>query len=441
MTKCNSFPELFQAQNSRKLKASFGEQDITSDGGAILLKGMDQKLKITNRVSEIMQKYDARDSSRVTHDMESMTAQRIFAISCGYEDLNDHLSLSDDVLFQSIAGRDSKLAGPSTLCRNEQAVQREACVELSKLLVELFIESFKETPEELVLDFDATDSIIHGKQELCYFHGYYKNYCYLPLYVFCEEKILVSYLRPSKIDGARHAQAILSFLVGRLRREWPDVRIIFRGDSGFCRHRMFNWCERNKVKYITGIGANDTLKARGKNLSEQAREQHARTGESQKLFEEFTYGAKTWSRERRIIHKSEHNGIGDNDRYVVTNITEGGAKYLYEKVYCARGDMENRIKEQQLYLFADRTSSHAFITNQFRLLLSAYAYVLMESLRSLALQGTEFAKAQCNTIRLKLIKIGAVVRRNTRSLYISLSSSYPHVETFTKIVNRIVMLA
>jgi hypothetical protein len=257
--------------------------------------------------------------------------------------------------------------------------------------------------------------------------------------VFCGGKPLVAYLRPSNIDGARHTWIILRLLVERLRREWPGASILFRGDSGFCRHRMLGWCEANGVKYIVGLARNNVLETRTEALSGTAKAAFDASGRSQRLYGELAYAAKSWSRERRVIHKAEHNALGENNRYVVTNL-KGGAKRLYEDVYCARGDMENRIKEQQLYLFADRTSSPSFATNQLRLLLSAFAYVLMERLRSLALRGTEFASAQCHTIRLGLLRVAAVVRRNTRSLHVSLSSSYPHAEAFSLIARRIAMM-
>ena len=298
-----------------------------------------------------------------------------------------------------------------------------------EVMVESFMRSFTTPPKELILDFDATDDQIHGQQEGKFFHGYYDHYCFLPLYVFCGQKLLCSYLRPSNIDGAKHSWAILSLLVKRFREEWPDVKIIFRGDSGFCRRKMLRWCEKNNVEYIVGLPSNKRLARMSSRIAVKSRKKFNRTGKKSKLFTTIYYGAKTWNKKRKVIVKAEHTKMGKNLRYVVTNLT-GDSRYLYEKIYCARGDMENRIKEQQLGLFADRTSCHGWWANQFRLLLASLAYILIEHFRNIVLKGTMFAKAQVETIRLKLIKIGAVVRRNTRKVYINLSSSYPYKNIF-----------
>jgi hypothetical protein len=439
MTKCNRTSKIFQVPKSRKLSVSFDGGQICSNGGLVLLKGMDEKIGITKRVAQISEKYDTRNPLYTTHSVRSIISQRIFAIASGHEDLNDHLTLAHDPLLQSVSERDDKLASPSTLCRFERDVSRTMNFELSTLLVETFIESHKTAPKELVLDFDATDSLVHGKQEQCFYYGYYGNYCYLPLYVFCGDQPLVAYLRPSNVDGARHAWIILKLLVTRFRRQWPNVKIVFRADSGFCRHKMFNWCEQNDVKYIVGMPGNNVITQLSKSHSDMVKSLYEATNVKQKEYSEFTYAAKTWTHQRRVIHKAEYNETGDNNRYIVTNLPDK-SRHLYEDIYCARGDMENRIKEQQLDLFADRTSSHTFATNQFRLLLSVFAYVIMQRMRALVLTGTQFARAQCQTIRLELIKIGAVIRRNTRRLYVNLSSAYPHIETFTLIINRIVML-
>jgi len=439
MTKCNTLQGLFQVPKFRRLAVDFGGGHVSSDGGLLLMRGVEEKTSVIRDAAKVVEQYDMRQQALVVHDIHSMLAQRIMGLAAGYEDLNDHKTLSTDPLVQSVCGRDENLASPSTLCRLEQTASRAMNVELSKLLVEQFIKGFKTPPKELILDYDATDSILHGHQEGRFFHGYYGHYCYLPLYVFCGQQLLVAYLRPANGDGARHAWAILMLLVKRLRKQWPGVKITFRGDSGFCRHEMFNWCEKHDVKYIAGIAGNAVVKQLGAGLSAKVKAQFEATKTAQKEYGEFQYAAKTWKRERRVIHKAEHNAQGDNDRFIVTNL-DGDAKALYAEVYCARGDMENRIKEQQLDLFADRTSSHAFATNQLRLLLSGFAYVLMERLRALVLAGTAFAAAQCQTIRLKLLKIGAVVVRNTRSLRVSLSSSYPHMDAFNLIAQRIAML-
>ena len=277
-------------------------------------------------------------------------AQRVFGLALGYEDVNDHAALRHDLALQTAAERDCALASPSTLSRFENAAGRDWAWNIHEVLVEDFIASHSEAPEELILDFDATDDAVHGRQVGRFFHGYYDHYCFLPLYVFCGERLLVSYLRPSKIDGAKHAWAILALLVKRLRQAWPGVRIVLRGDSGFCRHKMLSWCERQGVGYIVGLAKNARLNDLAAPWMETAAQGFAGTGFKQRLFGEFAYAAGTWNAERRVIARIEHGPKGANPRYIVTNL-EGDAQDLYEKLYCARGDMENRIKEQQLDLF------------------------------------------------------------------------------------------
>jgi hypothetical protein len=289
--------------------------------------------------------------------------------------------------------------------------------------------SFEASPEELILDFDATDDRVHGAQANVFFNGYYGDYCFLPLYVFCGEQLLVSYLRPSNIDGARHAWAILSLLVKALRRQWPQVRILLRADSGFCRWKMLRWCDRHGVDYLVGVAKNTRLNALSAELQAQAEVQYQQQGKKVRLFGEFAYKAHTWDRERRIVVKAEHSAHGPNPRYLVTGL-ESEAQSLYEVTYCARGEMENHVKAQQLDLFSDRTSCHGWWANQLRLLFSAGAYVLMEALRRLGLADTELARAQVGTIRLKLLKVGTVVVRNTRRVRLWFSSAFPLQDAF-----------
>ena len=341
-----------------------------------------------------------------------MVRQRVHAVALGYEDLNDHDALGEDPVVQTACERDESLAGSSTLCRFEQRAKHQWAIAIHREMVEQFIASFTRPPEELVLDFDATDDPVHGHQPGRFFHGYYDSYCYLPLYVFCAQQLLVAYLRPSNIDGSRHAWAILSLLVSRLRQAWPAVRIVFRGDSGFCRHRMFDWCERNDVHYIVGLARNRVLER------------------------EVEYAAGTWRRSRRVIARIEHGPKERNPRFIVINL-HGEARRLYEKLYCQRGDMENRLKEQQLGLFADRTSSSKWWTNQYRVLLAALAYTLLETMRRTALEGTKLARAQCHTLRLRLLRIGAVVTRNTRTITVRLSSACPDQGVFRLLVQRL----
>ena len=434
MTKCTQASLRFPSCQGRRVEADFSGGEITGDAGVLLLRQADGVLKLSEAVSRALR--DSRRRASCEHAGLSLVRQRLYALALGYEDLNDHQGLRGDVALQTAVGRTRALASASTLSRWENRSDRAQAWRLHEVLVDQFIGSFRHAPRKLVLDFDATDDRVHGGQEGRFFHGYYDHYCFLPLYVFCGDRVLVSYLRPSKIDGAKHAWAILALLVKRLRRAWPRVRIVFRGDSGFCRRRMLRWCERHDVKYIVGIARNKRLTALARPWREAAAEAFERTGAKQRVFGEFYYAAGTWDRRRRVLIKAEHGARGANPRYVLTNLT-GSPQRLYERVYCARGDMENRIKEQQLDLFADRTSCHGWWANQFRLLMSSFAYVLLEAIRRLALKGTELARAYVGTIRLKLLKIGAVIIRNTRRIRLLLASAYPYQDLFCLVAARL----
>lgn len=430
MTKRTIKPIDFTTCKSRLVQADFTGGDITSDGGAVLLREIDRRLQLTSAISKRFS--DSRRKKQIRHDYLSLLRQRVYAICLGYEDLNDHESLRSDPLIQTALNKDRTLASPATLCRFENSMGRQEARAIHEVLINNFIASFSKPPKELILDFDATDDAVHGRQEGRFFHGYYDHYCFLPLYVFCGDQLLVSYLRTSKIDAAKHAWAILSLLVKRFRQVWPEVRIVFRADSGFSRWRMMRWCDRHDVGYIIGQAKNRRLNQLSASLHEQAAAAYAETNEKQRLFSSIAYGAAAWDKERRVIVKAEHSRRGSNPRYVVTNLS-GDERELYDSLYCGRGDMENRIKEQQLGLFADRTSCQKWWPNQFRLLLSSIAYVLLESIRRLYLAGTELARCQVNTIRLKLLKIGAVIIRNTRRIRVLLSGSYPYQTLFAKV--------
>jgi hypothetical protein len=430
MPKCTT-PELsFPSFDRRKIEANFSGGEVSSDGGIMLLREADRRLGLVEALDAVLP--DPRHQVFIVHRQVDLLRQRIYGLATGNEDLNDHETLRHDLAWQTALERDSVLASDSTLCRLEQRADRQAAVAFHKVLLEKFIASFRQAPTELILDFDATDDRVHGTQEGRHFHGYYADWCFLPLYVFCGEQVLVSYLRPSNIDAARHAWAILKLLVLRLREEWPQVRIIVRADSGFCRRKMLSWCERAGVEYIIGLARNPRLEAMGRGLMAEAEVAYASTGQKQRHFGWLDYAAQTWKRQRRVIAKAEVTDKGRNPRFVVTSL-EGDAQRLYDEVYCARGEMENRIKEQQLGLFSDRTSCHHWWANQFRVLLSAAAYVLMETIRRVGLQGTELARAQVGTIRLKLLKIGTVIVRNTRRIRLFLSSAYPHRTLFKKV--------
>jgi Transposase DDE domain group 1 len=430
MPKCTQ-PELtFPSFDRRKIEASFTGGDVSSDGGILLLREADRRLGLVAALDEVL--VDPRHPVFITHRQVDLLRQRIYGLALGYEDLNDHATLRCDLAFQTALERDTELASAPTLCRLEQRVNRQAAVAFHQVLIEKFIASFAEAPTELILDFDATDDRVHGNQEGRFFHGYYGNWCFLPLYVFCGEQLLVSYLRPSNRDGARHAWAILKLLTQRLRAAWPQVRLIVRADSGFCRWKMLRWCERARVDYIIGLARNARLEALGAPLMAQAERAYAAEPQKQRHFAWIDYAAGTWDRKRRVIAKAELSAQGRNPRFVVTSL-EGDAQALYDEVFCGRGEMENRIKEQQLGLFSDRTSCHSWWANQFRVILSAAAYVLMETIRRVGLRGTQLARAQVGTIRLKLLKIGTVIVRNTRRIRFFFASAYPYQELFKSV--------
>jgi Transposase DDE domain group 1 len=438
MTQCNPKPLHFASLDSRRLEADFSGGALTSDAGALLLREVDHRLGLLDALDRALP--DPRDPERVEHTQRSLLAQRVFGLALGYEDLNDHQRLRHDPLWQLLAERTpdpaQPLASAPTLCRLENRVGRAALWRLAQVLVEQFVASFLLPPHTLVLDFDATDFPIHGHQDGRFFHGYYDNYCFLPLYVFCGEQLLVAYLRPSNHDASYHAGAILKLLVQHLRRAWPDVKLVFRGDSGFCRWRLLRWCDHHGIGYVVGLARNPRLQRLAADWIDEAERRWQRTGQPQRLFGSLSYAAGTWDRPRRVLVKAEHTAQGDNPRFVVTNLP-GAPQDLYDKVYCARGEMENRIKEQQLGLFAQRTSCHELLANQFRLLLSAAAYVLVESLRRLGLSGTEWGRSQAWTIRLRLLKVAALVQVSVRRVYVRLASGFPLREVFVAAVTRI----
>jgi hypothetical protein len=427
MTKCTQESFNFPDVKGRVVEVNFQGGDITSDGGVMLLREVDRTIGLSKAVTQVLK--DSRRQASCKHDGLSILRQRIYALASGYEDLNDHQQLRHDLAIQTAVERTDILASNSTLCRWENCSDRQAAWGIHEVMMEQFIASFRQPPSELIMDFDATDDTVHGQQEGRFFHGYYDHYCFLPLYVFCQNQLLVSYLRPSNIDSAKHTWAILLLLVKRIRKTWSKVRIIFRGDSGFCRRRMLAWCERHDVGYIVGIAQNKRLNVLTAQWQQEAEKYFSESGEKVRWFNELQYAAQSWDHPRRIITKIEHTEKGSNPRYVVTNLA-GKPQFLYEELYCARGEMENRIKEQQLDLFADRTSCHKWWSNQFRLLLSSLAYILLESIRRIALKGTELAHAYVGTLRLKLIKIGAVILRNTRRIRLMLASSCPYQKLF-----------
>ena len=458
-TECNSSYLDFPMLGSREVLADFDGGDISSDGGALLLS---QTERLTGVIRQFAACFtDHRNPDLTEHTAEELIAQRVYALALGYEDLNDHDDLRTDPLLATVVGkadpkgearrrqrdRGKALAGKSTLNRleltlvgadKESRYKKVVCRthDVERLFVSLFVQAHSRPPERIVLDLDATDDPIHGHQLGRFFHGYYKNFCYLPLYIFCGDHLLCARLRPSDIDACAGSVKHLKRIVTQLREAWPGVKIVVRADSGFCRESIMAWCEADGVDYVLGLAQNTRLKGMIAAEQERARAEFERTKEPARVFTDLQYRTlDSWSRERRVVAKAEHLAKGGNPRFVVTSLPAAGraARPLYEQDYCGRGEMENRIKEQQLHLFADRTSAHSMRGNQVRLFFSSIAYVLLEALRRLGLAGTELAEAQCQTIRLKLLKIGALVRVTVRKVWVKLSSSCPYAEAFRRV--------
>ncbi len=448
MTECNQSSFGFEACGKREIVARFDGGTISSDGGAFLLRQTDKRLNLLPRLAECF--LDGRNQGLVEHSVLEMLAQRVYGLALGYEDLNDHEQLRRDPVFGILAGREEleePLAGKSTLNRMELGAGTKDRYKkitfwkdaMDELLVRLFIESYEKAPAEIILDVDTTDLPLHGKQEGRFFHGYYDNYCYLPLYIFCGEQVLCARLREANHDAAFGSLQEIQRIVGQIRTAWPAVKIILRGDSGFCRNQLMSWCESNRVDFVFGLARNQKLrKIIGAEMHE-ATEQWNKTGKPTRGFSEFGYRAKKtkkggWDRERRVVAKAEHIDGKENPRFVVTSLgsEEWAGKALYEELYCARGDMENRVKEQ-FSLFADRVSTETMRANQMRLYLSTMAYVLVSGLRRLGLKATELAQAQVSTIRTRLLKIGAQIRVTVRKVWVSMASSYPWQKLYQQV--------
>jgi hypothetical protein len=429
----------------------------------MLLREVETRLEILKRFSECFVDHRAQD--RIEHSVSQLVRQRVVAVALGYEDVNDHDDLRHDPLMAVLCERKDTLgqkrkrarnrgvalAGKSTINRmelrsagageKERYKKIEAVEEkIDLLMTDIFLESHKEAPEEIVLDLDATDDLLHGNQEGRFYHGYYKGYCYLPLYIFCGEHLLCARLRTADRDAAAGAKREVKRIVRRIRERWPEVRIILRADSGFCREKIMKWCERNGADYVFGLARNNRLAEIIADEMQVAGKRCQETGEAAREFKDFRYRTlKSWTRTRRVVGKAECLPKGENPRFVVTSLPAStiDSQTLYEKIYCARGDMENRIKEQQLWLFADRTSCHMMRANQLRLYFSSFAYILMHALRRLALRGTEHERAQCGTIRLKLLKIGALIRISVRRIRISFSEAYPYAKLFKHVLENL----
>lgn len=427
MPKCTADELGFGREGRRRIEANFAGGSISSDGGLMLLRQVDRRIGLSAAVAGGL--HDPRNPDFVTHELRDLVAQRLYGLCCGYEDLNDHAALRNDPLMQTAVGTGQELGSSPTLCRLERRANRTDIVALNRVLVDQFMAAHTTAPTELILDIDASDIPLHGDQEKGEFHAYYDHYCYLPLYVFCGKAILACVLRNSRIDGAKHAAAVIKLLVTRLRQAWPKVRIIVRGDSGFCRQRLIRWCERHDIGYVIGVARNARLHRIVAPWEKRMAKRFARTKEKQRSIHEFQYAAGSWDKERRIVTRLEFGSQGINPRFVVTNL-DRPAEALYDDLYCQRGEAENRIKETQLDLFGTRASCQTFLANWLRVLFSALAYTLMQRLREIGLAATELATATAATLRVRLLKIGAAVMRNTRRIRILFASHHPMRDTF-----------
>jgi hypothetical protein len=458
-TECTTTTFSFQPLGTRDVCARFDGGAVTSDGGALLLGEAERLTGVLHQFAACFTDY--RDADAIEHTVLQLLSQRVYGLALGYEDLNDHDTLRLDPLLATLVGKTDPsgqdrlrgqdkgkpLAGKSTLNRleltpadaNADSRYQKIVADphaIERLFVDLFVQAQRTPPAEIILDLDATDDPLHGHQEGRFFHGYYKAYCYLPLYVFCGEHLLVAQLRSADNDACAGTVEVLDWLMPRLRAAWPAVRILVRADSAFCREAIMSWCEKHDVDYVFGLAKNRRLEEAIATHLADAQVRYLQTGVAARLFADFPYQTRdSWSRTRRVVGKAEYLPKGANPRFVVTSLSaeQQEARLLYEETYCARGEMENRIKEQQLMLFADRTSTAWLRSNQLRLWFSSLAYVLVQALRRLGLAGTSLAKAQCGSIRQWLLKIGALVRVTVRKVWVSLASACPYREVFAEV--------
>jgi Transposase DDE domain group 1 len=446
-TECSAEQFEFEGFTGRRVVAAFDGGAVTSDAGGLLLRHTDRAVGLIERVAACFQ--DDREQDQVVHRLPTLVGQRIVGIALGYEDVNDHDELRHDPVLALFADRleprrpdCAPLAGKSTLNRLEHAPLRpddryhkidHDPTALAHLFVDLFLEAHKRPPKQIVLDLDATDDPLHGQQEGRFFHGYYSCYCYLPLYVCCGRHLLAALLRPSNIDASAGAVEEVARIIERIRQTWPRVQILLRADSGFARDELMVWCEAHRVDYVLGLARNPRLVTELEGDLAKAAVEHAETDQPARRFTEFSYATlDSWSRARRVIGKAEHLAKGPNPRFIVTSLSAAAidGRTLYEQVYCARGEMENRIKEQQLDLFADRTSAATMRANRLRLWFASFAYVLLEALRRIGLRHTQFQNATCGTIRLKLLKLGARVTVSVRRIKVAIASACPYRTEF-----------
>lgn len=444
-TECSAKLFEFGTVAGRRIEAAFDGGHVSSDAGAVLLGRADRALGLVDRFAACFT--DWRKAALIEHAVTTLVRQRVYAIALGYEDLNDHDQLRHDRVLAATNGKlaagrvdCAALAGKSTLNRLERTPATTSSAAryhkighdagaIERLFVDLFIGAHARAPEEIVLDLDATDDVIHGRQEGRFFHGFYDAYCYLPLYVFCGDHLLVAKLRRSNIDASAGSVEEMARVVGQIRRAWPATRIVLRADSGFARETLMAWCEAEAVDYVFGLARNERLEAAIEPELAAAAQDAAASGRPARRFKELRYRTRdSWSRERRVVAKAEVTHGDENPRFVVTSLgmDRFDARALYEDFYCARGEMENKIKECQLDLFADRTSAATMRANQLRLWFASMAHVLMASLRRRGLQATSLARATCATIRLRLLKIGALVRISVRRVRLAMASGHPN---------------
>jgi hypothetical protein len=452
-TECSAAALEFTGFKGRSVVAAFDGGSITSDAGALLLGETDRAIGLVERFSACFR--DRRRPDLIEHDVRTLVMQRVFGIALGYEDLIDHDHLRHDPVMAVLAGKleasravCAPLAGKSTLNRLELSratpsryhkISHDAPA-IENLFVDLFLDAHARAPAQITLDLDATDDPLHGHQEGRFFHAYYDGYCYLPLYIFCGRHLLAAKLRRSNIDAAAGAVEEIARIVAAIRQRWPKVRILLRADSGFARDALMDWCEQNRVDFLFGLARNVRLEAQIADELAIAREVSEASGKPARIFLDFRWRTlDSWSRERRVIGKAEWTGDKANPRFIVTSLKkkEGNGQYLYEAIYCARGEMENRIKECQLDLFADRTSANTMRANQLRLWFASMAYALICALRRIGLVHTQFAQATCATIRLKLLKIGALVRVSVRRVKFAMASAYPWQHEFVHAHDRL----
>jgi hypothetical protein len=457
-TECSGRELRWKGPGERETVVDFEGGALSTDGGVLLLQGVDRRLGLLDRFAHCF--LDHRRPERVKHTVAELVRQRVFLLALGYEDLVDHDGLRSDPLLAHVVGKKASrssnshasMAGSCTLSRLERTHRETASTDryarvaldhgaVDRLLVEVFLESFRRAPRRIILDLDATDSPLHGTQEGRFFHGYYGGYCYLPLYIFCGEHLLCARLRTADIDASKGSVEELDRIVRQIRHRWPTVQVIVRADSGFCREELLKWCEANSIDYVIGIAKNLRLERRVARALKGAEQECEKSKKAVRRFQDFLYCTrKTWSRKRRVVAKAEWLPGRANPRFVVTSLEGPGwtCERVYEDLYCARGDMENRIKEQQLHLFADRMSSHMIHANQVRLYFSSIAYLLLHGLRHLGLQETAMAKAQCQTLRLRLLKVAAQIKVTARRIWVRLAHGYPWQDLWRTAFERLI---